>query len=52
MHNEVTVTTAKPPRKPYRKPVLTKYGDVRELTRTTTGGTNKDIKQFGSHTTT
>ena len=40
-------TTNEPKRKPYSKPSLKVYGDVRDLTRSATVGRNRDIQQFG-----
>jgi len=44
--------TSEPKRKPYAKPSLKVYGNVRDLTRSSTDGRNRDINQFGSHTRT
>ena len=41
-----------PKRKPYGKPSLKVYGDVRDLTRASTQGRNRDIQQFGSNSRT
>ena len=38
-----------PKRKPYAKPSLKTYGDVRDLTRSATTGRNRDIQQFGQN---
>ena len=39
-------------RKPYAKPSLKVYGDVRDLTRASTTGRDRDVNQGGIHTRT
>ena len=41
----------RPLRKPYRRPTLRVYGDVRELTQTTTGGGKTKDKTTGNNKT-
>ena len=47
-----TQTKTETKRKPYAKPSLTTYGDIRDLTRNATSGRARDIQQFGSNSRT
>lgn len=47
-----TKTNMPPPKKQYSKPSLTTYGDIRDLTRTSSLARNRDLQQFGSNSRT
>jgi hypothetical protein len=48
----MTDKKGEPKRKPYAKPSLKVYGNVRDLTRAATSGRNRDIQQFGQNSRT
>jgi len=48
----MTDKKGEPKRKPYAKPSLKVYGNVRDLTRSSTAGRDRDINQGGIHTRT